>query len=132
MERKRCLWLVLVSLLLAGVVSAQSFRGTIVGTVTDSSGAVVAGATVKIHNVDTGLERSTQTTPDGSYSVPELPIGTYDVTITQQGFETTINKAVVVNVAAQTRVDAALKPGQVAQQVEVTGEVPQIETTTNA
>lgn len=131
MERKRCLWLAVVSVLLAGVVSAQTFRGTIVGTVTDSSGAVVSGATVKARNVDTGLERTTQTTPDGSYSVPELPIGTYDVTITLSGFETTVNKGVVVNVAAQSRVDAALKPGQVSQQVEVTGEVPQVETTTN-
>ncbi len=131
MERKRCLLLAVVSLLLAGAVSAQTFRGTIVGTVTDSSGAVVSGATVKVRNVDTGLERTAQTTPDGSYSVPELPIGTYDVTFTQAGFETEINKGVVVNVATQTRVDAALKPGQVAQQVEVTGEVPQMETTTN-
>ena len=130
MERMRCLLLALVSLLLAGVLSAQTFRGSIVGTVTDSSGAVVSGAAVKVRNVDTGLERTAQTTPDGSYSVPELPIGTYDVTFTQAGFDTEINKGVVVNVATQTRVDAALKPGQVAQQVEVTGEVPQVDTTT--
>ena len=131
MERTRSLWLPVVLLLLAGVVSAQSFRGTIVGTVTDSSGAVITGATVKVRNVDTGLERTTQTTPDGSYSVPELPVGNYDVTVTQGGFDTAITKGVAVNVAAQARVDVALKPGQVSQQVEVSGEVPQIETTTN-
>jgi hypothetical protein len=131
MKVKSCLAVGIVSLVLAVVASAQTFRGTILGTVTDSSGAVVSGATVKVRNVDTGLERTTQTTPDGSYAVPELPIGTYDVTISQSGFETMVNKGVVVNVAAQSRVDAALKPGQVAQQVEVTGEVPQIETTSN-
>src|SRR5579872_5391702 len=131
MKAKSCLAVAVVSLVLASLASAQTFRGTILGTVTDSSGAVVSGATVKVRSVDTGLERTTQTTPDGSYAVPELPIGTYDVTISQSGFETTVTKAVAVNVAAESRVDVALKPGQVAQQVEVTGEVPQIETTTN-
>jgi len=131
MKAKSCLAVALVSLVLVSVAVAQTFRGTILGTVTDSSGAVVSGATVKVRNVDTGLERTAQTTPDGSYAVPELPIGTYDVTISQSGFETMVNKGVGVNVAAQSRVDAALKPGQVAQQVEVTGEVPQIETTSN-
>src|SRR5262249_791142 len=107
------------------------FRGTILGTVTDSSGAVVAGVTVKVRNVNTGLERTTQTTPDGSYSVPELPIGTYSVTFTQSGFETAIANGVSVNVAVDSRVDMALKLGQVSQQVEVSGEVPQVDTTNN-
>jgi carboxypeptidase family protein len=75
MKSKRVL-VCFVGLLLFGISAwSQSFRGTILGTVTDSSGAVVAGATVKVRNVDTGLERTTQTTPDGSYRVPELPIG---------------------------------------------------------
>ena len=129
MESKRCLLLLLVLLCWRTSLSAQTFRGTILGTVTDSSGAVVPGATVKVRNVDTGLERTTQTSADGSYSVPELPIGTYNVTVTQTGFETAINKGVTVNVATDSRVDVALKPGQVAQQVEVTGEVPQVDTT---
>jgi hypothetical protein len=61
--------------------NAQTFRGTILGTVTDSSGAAVSGATVTVKNVDTGLVRATQTSADGSYTVTELPIGTYTVTI---------------------------------------------------
>ena len=64
-------------LLAATFVSAQTFRGTVLGTVTDASGAVVSGASVKVHNVDTGLERTTQTSGDGSYSAPELPFGKY-------------------------------------------------------
>jgi len=129
MESKRSLLLLVVLSMAANLLSAQTFRGTILGTVTDTSGAVVPGATVKVRNVDTGLARTTQTSADGSYNVPELPNGTYDVTITQSGFETAINKSVMVNVAAETRVDAVLRPGQVAQQVEVTGEVPQVDTT---
>jgi hypothetical protein len=108
----------------------QTFRGTVLGTVTDSSGAVVSGAKVTVKNVATGLERTTQTSGDGTYSVPELPLGTYTVTITQSGFQTSVTTNVVVDVATERRVDAALKTGQVQQQVEVSGEeLPQVETT---
>ena len=122
---------VVVFLLVATSSPAQTFRGTILGSVTDTSGAVIPGVTVKVRNVDTGLERVTQTSGDGSYNVPELPIGTYNVTCSQTGFETAITKGVVVNVAAESRVDVVLKPGQVSQQVEVTGEVPEVDTTNN-
>ena len=111
---------------------AQTFRGTILGTVTDPSGAVVSGAKVTVKNLNTGLERTTQTSADGSYSVPELPIGTYTVTISQSGFQTSVTTNIAVNVAAEKRVDAALKAGQVATVVEVSGEtLPQVETTMN-
>ena len=79
--------LVLVLLAATGL-SAQTFRGTILGTVTDPSGAVIAGAKVTVKNVGTGLERTTETSADGSYSLPELPIGTYTVTVSQAGFQT--------------------------------------------
>src|SRR4051812_33823733 len=75
-------------ILAAGSLLAQTFRGTVLGTVTDTSGAVVAGAKVSVKNVNTGLERTTTTSADGSYTVPELPLGTYTVTITQSGFQT--------------------------------------------
>ena len=65
----------------------QTFRGTILGVVTDSSGAAVPGATVTIKNVDTGLTRTVTTTDDGSYSAPELPIGNYSVTVEKSGFK---------------------------------------------
>jgi hypothetical protein len=121
----------LVFLLLAAVsLSAQTFRGTILGTVTDPTGAVVAGAKVTVKNTGTGLERTTETSADGSYSVPELPIGTYTVTITQAGFQTSITTGVTVDVAVERRVDAAMKTGEVATKVEVAGELlPQVETT---
>src|SRR2546429_4234100 len=123
--------IILVFVLLAAVsLSAQTFRGTILGTVTDPSGAVVSGAKVTVRNVATGLERTTATSADGSYNVPELPIGTYTVTITQSGFQTAVTTGVVVDVASERRVDAALKAGQVSTTVEVSGEtLPQVETT---
>src|SRR5437660_2435595 len=124
--------LVLFILLSSATLLAQTFRGTILGTVTDPKGAVVAGAKVTVHNVDTGLERTTQTSADGSYSVPELPIGTYTVTVTQSGFQTAVTSNVAVNVAAERRVDVVFRTGQVSEKVEVSGEkLPIVEATTD-
>jgi hypothetical protein len=127
------LFLLAALLLISGIsAEAQTFRGTILGTVMDSSGLPVTGATVAVKNRETGLARTTQTSEDGSYTVTELPIGTYTVTISQSGFQTSVTSDVVVNVAGERRVDAALKPGQVSELVEVSGtELPQVETTTN-
>ena len=123
----------LLSILLAAMsLSAQTFRGTILGTVTDPSGAVISGAKVSVKNTGTGLERSTETSGDGSYSMPELPIGTYTVTVTQTGFQTFVATGVTVDVAGQRRVDASMKTGQISTKVEVSAdELPLVETTTN-
>ena len=116
----------------SSLVFAQTFRGTILGTVTDPQGAVVTGAKVTVRNVNTGLERTTETSADGSYSLPELPIGTYTVMVTQSGFQKSVTTDVAVNVAAEKRVDIALKTGQVSETVQVSGEaLPEVETTTN-
>src|SRR6266853_2562473 len=112
--------MIVVFVLLAAVsLSAQTFRGTILGTVTDPSGAVVSGAKVTAKNVGTGLERTTDTSADGSYALPELPIGTYTVTVTLTGFQTSVTTGVTVDVATERRVDAALKTGQVSTKIEV-------------
>lgn len=116
----------------AGAGSAQTFRGSILGNVTDSSGAAIAGAQVAIRNIDTGITRNTVTSDDGSYNVPELPIGTYSVNISRDGFDTYVTSNVKVDVAAQVRVDAALKPGAVSTSVTVSGEsLSQMDTTSN-
>src|SRR5215469_15121322 len=111
---------------------AQTFRGTILGTVTDTSGAAIVGAKVTIRNVDTGIERTTVTNDAGQYNVPELQVGTYKVTVEKAGFQTSVTTDIALDVAAQRVVDAALKPGAVSQQVVVSGEeLPQVDTTTN-
>ena len=123
---------VLFILLAAASLPAQTFRGTILGTVTDPSGAVLPGAKVTVKNLGTGLERTTETSADGSYSLPELPIGTYNVTVTLTGFQTFVATNVTVDVATERRIDAAMKTGQVSSQVTVSADtLPLIETTTN-
>jgi hypothetical protein len=121
---------VFLLLLASSSLLAQTFRGTILGTVTDPQGAVIAGASVTVRNVDTGLERTTQTSEDGSYAVPELPIGTYNVTVTQSGFQTSVARGLKVDVASEKRVDVALKAGTASETVNVSAEtLPQVETT---
>src|ERR1700726_1057995 len=118
--------------LAAAPAGAQTFRGTILGIVTDATGAAVPGATVTVRNVDTGLVRTTETQADGSYRVPELPIGTYDVTVEKADFQRAVTSGVKVEVAAERRVDSALKPGAVKEQITVSGEeLPEIETTSD-
>src|SRR6202790_1814932 len=116
--------------LAAAPARAQTFRGTILGIVTDATGAAVPGATVTVRNVDTGLLRKTETQADGGYRVPELPIGTYDVTVEKADFQTAVTSGVRVDVAAERHVDTALKTGQIKEQITVSGEaLPLIEIT---
>jgi len=94
--------------LLSLTVSAQTFRGTILGTVTDPNGALVAGAKVTVKNANTGLERSTTTDEAGNYTVAELPVGLYEVRVDQTGFAAATVTNVIVEVANERRVDVAL------------------------
>ncbi|HET7108326.1 MAG TPA: TonB-dependent receptor [Candidatus Acidoferrum sp.] len=111
---------------------AQTFRGTILGSVTDSSGAAVPGATVTIKNLDTGLVRTVTTSDDGSYSAPELPIGNYSVSVEKAGFKLGVVTGIKVEVSSERRADVTLQPGQVAQTVIVQGEeLPMVESTSN-
>src|SRR5215470_3938423 len=89
--------------LFAAVVSAQTFRGTILGTVSDPNGALVGGAKITVKNTSTGLERSTTTDDAGNYTVPELPIGPYEVRVEQSGFATSTVSNVTVEVASERR-----------------------------
>lgn len=110
-------------------VSGQSFRGKILGTVTDQSGASIQGATVTAKNVGTSIERTTITDADGNYSISELPIGTYDIKISSKGFQTGTIKEVVVEVAGERRSDITLGLGNVDRIEVIVTAQEQVETT---
>ncbi|HLN97914.1 MAG TPA: TonB-dependent receptor [Pyrinomonadaceae bacterium] len=110
--------------------SAQTFRGSILGTVTDPNGAVVPGATVTARNTGTGIERSTTTDEFGSYTIAELPIGSYEVKVEKSGFQTATTTGVTVAVAADRRVDVPLTVAG-AETVVIVAAANQVETTTN-
>lgn len=113
------------------IFSAQTFRGSIQGTVTDSQGAVVADADVIISSPQTGLTRPTKTDGAGEYSVTELPIGVYEVTVKKGGFRDQTIKEVKVEVSATSRVDVHLQLPSAAEVVDVTAGAPLVETTEN-
>jgi hypothetical protein len=100
---------------------AQQQLGSISGTVTDSSGAVIAKAVVKVQNSATNLRVTARTQGNGYYLVPDLPIGAYTVTISQSGFRSESHTQVLVQADRTTTVSASLKVGTVEEVVEVKG-----------
>jgi hypothetical protein len=107
---------------------AQAVNATVVGTVTDSSGAVVGGATVTSRETATNVSRSTTTNASGNFAFPNLPPGNYEVAVEAQGFKKATRGHTPVDVNSTVRVDFALEPGAVSQTVEVTGAAPILQT----
>jgi outer membrane receptor protein involved in Fe transport len=106
----------------------QFTEGSIVGSVTDASGAVIAGAAVEITDVQTAIATNIKTDSSGFYRALHLQAGTYRVTVTSAGFKTIVMSNIPVNVNNTTRVDARLQPGQIMETVEVNEAVPLVQT----
>ncbi|MBY0374288.1 MAG: carboxypeptidase-like regulatory domain-containing protein, partial [Bryobacteraceae bacterium] len=116
--------------LTAGMVLAQSERGSIKGTVTDPSGAAVSGAEVTVVNVATNQTAKITASAAGEYAVPNLLPGVYRVEATAAGFKRLVQQNVVVAASSSVRLDLALQLGQVSEQVEVTSSAAVIQTDT--
>ncbi len=112
--------LLILSACLPLATKAQQTLGSINGTVTDTSNAVVVKAAVQVKNLSTGLTVDATTQNDGSYNVANLPIGTYSVTISKQGFKTEVHSDILVRGNLTTTVNATLQPGEVSSTVTVT------------
>jgi hypothetical protein len=117
-------------LLLTFPVSAQKTSGQISGTVLDQSGAAIPDATINITQVGTNAQRVVTTNAEGGYTVPDLPIGIYKVSVTKTGFKETIAENVTVNVASITRQDFNLEVGQVGATITIQSDDIQVETQT--
>jgi Carboxypeptidase regulatory-like domain/TonB-dependent Receptor Plug Domain/TonB dependent receptor len=111
---------------------AQVGRASLSGTATDSSGAVLVGATIEATDVGTGIAQTTTTDSEGRYRFPDLAIGTYSVKATSAGFETVVHTGVALAIGASPVVDFSLPVGQQTQSVEVASQVSQVETQTAA
>lgn len=118
-----------VLLVCAVQLHAQVTTGTISGKVADSTGAVLAGATVAILNDDTGVSRTVNTDSAGRYIAPSLPLGNYRVTVSQEGFQTQVRSGIVLMLGREAVVNLELPVGAVTQTVEVIGQAPLVETT---
>jgi hypothetical protein len=119
---------VAVLILAAIPVAAQLPTGAILGTVKDSSGASVPGATVTVRNTDTNLTRTQMTEQDGSYRFPELPVGHYEAKAEAAGFRTENRTGMTLEVTQQGVVNFSLQVGSTAQQVTVSSEIPMVNT----
>ena len=114
---------------LTGIAAAQEITGSIVGTVKDSNGAGVAGATVTITNSDTKLVVRTVTTNDaGEFSAPLMPVAFYDITVEAASFKKHVDERVQLNVNQRRTVDVTLQAGNISETVTVTSELLQVDT----
>src|ERR1039458_6652086 len=123
----------LIVLLSAGVMLAQTAGpGTLVGTVTDTSGAVVPGASVTVTNAATSFVSKTVTSTAGAYYVPYLAPGSYRLTVEAAGFKRYVSDGVLVSAGEVPRIDVKLEVGAMAESVTVTAASPLLETETSS
>jgi hypothetical protein len=126
-----CLKFTLLTTILASGLSAVGWaqdQATLVGAVTDSTGAVVPNAKVTVTNPDKGYVRQLVSDSAGEFTAPRIPIGNYVITVEAAGFEKLVRTGLVLQVGQTLRVDCQLTVGQVTQEVTVAGNVAKVET----
>ncbi len=115
-------------LLAAGAVFAQGDRGTITGTISDSTGGAVASAAITARNSETGASYQTVSTATGNYTLSELPAGSYQLSTTVPGFKKYVRSGITVLVAQTLRIDVALEVGEVSESVTVQADAALLKT----
>jgi hypothetical protein len=115
-------------LLFASAMFGQGDRGTITGSVSDTTGAVIANAMVEAKQVDTGAVFPTTSTATGDYTITQLPVGPYVVTVTFAGFKSFVRSGITVEVAQVLRVDAKMEVGASTESVTVSAEASLLKT----
>lgn len=110
------------------VMAQVGTQGSILGTVVDSSGGSLPGANVTVTNLDTGLVETAVTDPGGNFEILALPIGSYSVAVSLDGFKTWRVERIVLNVGERSRVSPMLAVGNISEQVTVTGEQQLLQT----
>jgi hypothetical protein len=132
MRFSRCSGVVLavwfLCLVMVGTAAAQSDRGSIAGSVLDSTGAGLPGAAITIKGADTGSLYQTVSSGSGSYRVNDIAIGRYDVTVEAKGFKTSLQKGVVIEISTVAALNVTLQPGNVKEEVTVLADAPTIQT----
>src|SRR5439155_9827935 len=107
---------------------SQLSSGTILGTVSDASGAVIPGVSVRVTNPGIGLVRETITNESGNYRVEQLPVGAYTVEAELSGFKKGVRSGIQLDIDRRARIDFALSLGNISEVVEVTSDAPLVQT----
>jgi len=119
----------MIFVLIAAVPApAQLDRGSLTGLVTDSTGAAVPAAKVTVRNVATNARYTTETTAVGQYTMPNLPVGIYEVQVESPGFKKFVRAGVDLRAAEVVRVDAMLEVGALTETIEVTAQTARVQT----
>jgi len=129
-KSKSVLFLFLLAALIATPAWAQTQLGTLFGTVTDTSGAVVPGAEVSVENVSTGLKRDGRTDKTGEYQLVGLPTGRYTLRVQKEGFQTEVREGIALSPGAVIGINFSLVVGKLSVHVTVEAGVPSVDTTT--
>src|SRR5438094_4973815 len=111
---------------------AQTSTATILGTVKDTTGALIPGVNITIKHRESGLTRSVVSGERGGYNMPLLPVGAYEITTTMPGFKQEVRSVVNLVVGQEAVIDLTLEVGAAAEQVTVTEEAPLVNTTTSS
>src|SRR5581483_4141839 len=122
-----CVLLILTTIT-AGAAWSQVVNATLLGTVTDATGAVIASAKVTALEQNTAISHATETNASGNFVFPDMPPGTYTLTVELSGFKRDVRKAIALAVNTSQRVDVQLLPGNVSESVEVTAAAPALQT----
>src|SRR6202049_4266272 len=124
-------WVMGFCLLVSIPLRAQVAGGTLSGTITDASGAVVPSAEVEIKNSATGITKTVTTSTEGFYTAPNLLPGNYEVAVSAPGFNTAIKNGIVINVGSQPVFNLVLEVGVVVNRVEVSTDAPTVQLTSS-
>src|ERR1039458_5212698 len=125
MSRLRLLCTLFLLMALAAAVGwSQAVNATLLGTVTDATGAVVPNAKVTVTETQTGIIHASKSNESGNWVVPDLPPGAYEVDVEAAGFKKELRKDIALLVNTSTRVDIQLQPGNVTETIEVIGAPP--------
>src|SRR5881296_419641 len=118
-----------VIVLAGGLVYGQNFSAAISGFVRDATGAVIPGTTVTAKHTETGLTRSVRSNEEGGYTMPSLPVGSYEVTAEKPGFRQQVRRGITLVVAQEAVVNLTLDIGDLVEKITVTEETPIVNTT---
>lgn len=116
---------------ITGNLYGQAATASISGRVSDQTGAAIPGATITLKNTATSATQNSATDAQGRYTIPELGIGTYDLSVSKTGFQTATRTGVTVTVGAALTVDFSMTVGQTSQSVEVSATVAAVDTTSS-
>ena len=126
--RRRCFRALLLMASVGLPALPQAVNGTLLGTVTDVGGGLVAGARVSLTETDTSVARRLVANDSGNYTFADIPPGTYSVTVEHDGFKKEVRRGISVSVNSSVRIDLRLQPGSVNETIEVSGAAPVLQT----